>query len=61
MLERPHDTVHDQLLVLWGNLEEGAEAVCVDRFQETEELQPVLGKVLRCNSKRKHGREDNLF
>lgn len=47
VLERPNDAVDDELLVLWRDLEEGAEAVCVDRLQEPEELQPVLREILR--------------
>lgn len=47
VLERPDDAVDDQLLVLWGDLEKGAKAVCVDRFQEAEELQPVFREVLQ--------------
>lgn len=51
VLERPHNAIHDQLLVLWRDLEEGAEAVCVHRLQESEELQPVLREVLRSNDR----------
>lgn len=49
VLKRPNDAVDDELLVLWRDLEEGAEAVCVDRLQEPEELQPVLREVLKQN------------
>lgn len=53
VLERPHDAINDQLLVLWGYLEEGAEAMCVDRLQEAEELQPVFREILPSREKNK--------
>lgn len=55
MLKCPDDAVHDQLLVLWGDLEKGAEAVCVDRFQEAEELQPVFREILQEQKNKKNG------
>ncbi len=46
VLEGPDHAVNDQFLVLWGDLEERPEAVCVDRLKEPEELQPVFREVL---------------
>lgn len=59
MLERPYHAINHELLVLWRDLEQSAEAVRVDRLQETEELQSVFREVL-ANQLQTGGRGDRL-
>lgn len=58
VLEGPDHAVNDQLLVLWGDLEERPETVCVDRLQEPEELQPMFREVLTWHGMAWHAARD---
>ena len=46
VLEGPHDGVHDQLELVWRDLEQRWEAVLVDGLEKQVKVRSVLGEVL---------------
>jgi hypothetical protein len=53
--ERPHDAVNEQLELRRAHAKQAREAVVGDRVQQPEELEPVLGEVLKVGSDHAQG------